>query len=255
MNLNIEHWSALIVAPPSTASETLPDSASLIDQLSANFGACSNVSFLHDQSDIPATETVPKMQRRRLSALAKMVFSQIDSLSNATETDTVFSTRHGDLPKTVELIRGVAEKEDLSPTAFALSVHNAIAGQYGILLKNRQPSTVVSAGKDTFHQALIEAYARLMSGQDDSIALIHADMPLPECYSEFQDEVQIPHCVVLVLNRSQGPGSFVVKQQTAPKPKPGTRQFPQAVEVCQFLASGVCSSDIQGERLWSWTRV
>ena len=47
----------------------------------------------------------------------------------------VFSSRHGDLPKTSTLLADLADKNALSPTAFGLSVHNAIPSLFSILAK------------------------------------------------------------------------------------------------------------------------
>lgn len=149
----------------------------------------------------PKLDFVPAMQRRRLSPFAKMALYVANECTSSFEQNLpiVFSSRHGDLHNTSKLIANIAERQEPSPTAFALSVHNAIPGLYSILTGNNHAINAVSAGKDTFFMALVDAYARLKSGQEQRILLIHVDQALPQVYQEFNDEQQISHAIAMVI--------------------------------------------------------
>lgn len=198
----------------------------------------------------PVPETVPKAQRRRLTPFAKMVLSQLEKIDDIEHLPTVFSTRHGDLPKTIDLLKGVATKEDLSPTQFALSVHNAVSGQFGIYYKNQQPSNVVSAGKDTFAMGLIDAVCRLSSSVHDSILLIHADMPLPEEYMPFADEAQLAHCVVIKLSKGGSGTRLNIEAKQEDGSQAGAGAVPQAIEAVRMLSDGDIINTTNGNGAW-----
>jgi len=164
----------------------------------------------------PKLEFVPAMQRRRLSPFAKIALytaenalsalsdpadplAESGQLSVSTQVDIVFSSRHGDLHKTAELLTELTADQDISPTAFSTSVHNAVPGLYSILKQNKQAINAISAGKDSFFYAFVDAYARLKSGRSNKLVIVHADRELPELYSQFQDEQQVDHAIAMVV--------------------------------------------------------
>ncbi|KZN48611.1 beta-ketoacyl synthase chain length factor [Pseudoalteromonas luteoviolacea] len=159
------------------------------------------------------------MQKRRLSYFAKLAMGSLlqleddasKSLSSqyGSNCELVFASRHGDFHKTSELLGSLAGKEELSPTAFSLSVHNAVSGLYSIFKNKKIPITAISAGKDTFLSALTESYIRIHSKRIDKIILIYVDQALPDHYQRFSDEDLQAHTVALVLSAcnesSKGP--------------------------------------------------
>lgn len=150
----------------------------------------------------PKLGFVPAMQRRRLSPFAKMALYVANETLGAEQQalPVVFSSRHGDIHKTSGLLNDLAQEQALSPTAFALSVHNAIPGLYSILTKNKQAINAIAAGKDSFFMALLDAYARLTAGVCQQVLVIHADQDLPRVYDNFVDEQQIPHALALIVS-------------------------------------------------------
>jgi len=158
----------------------------------------------------PKLEFVPAMQRRRLSPFAKIALYTAENalsalpdpagpLAESEQIDIVFSSRHGDLHKTAELLTELTADQDISPTAFSTSVHNAVPGLYSILKQNKQAINAISAGKDSFFYAFVDAYARLKSGRSNKLVIVHADRELPELYSQFQDEQQVDHAIAMVV--------------------------------------------------------
>ncbi|MEP0355389.1 MAG: beta-ketoacyl synthase chain length factor [Paraglaciecola sp.] len=163
----------------------------------------------HDfSSDItlPALKAIPAMQRRRLSPFAKVSLHCALEASDHQEGNLpcVFSSRHGDLNRTTKLIENVAAKEDLSPTQFGLSVHNAVSGLYSIYTKNHAPISAVASGKTSFMAGLVDSVVKLNVNQLDSILYVYTDLSVPDCYSSYLD-----------TNESVGIGLLI--QATEPK--------------------------------------
>ncbi|SQD76638.1 beta-ketoacyl synthase chain length factor [Moritella yayanosii] len=169
----------------------------------------------------PTLAFVPAMQRRRLSPFAKIALytaeNALAALSETSESktpeqsaqiDIVFSSRHGDLHKTSVLLTDLAAEQDISPTAFSTSVHNAVPGLYSIIKHNKQAINAISAGKDSFFYAFVDAYARLKSGRANKLLIVHVDRELPALYSQFQDEQQVDHAVAMVVTLIPTPATI-----------------------------------------------
>jgi len=161
-----------------------------------------------NKAELPKLDDLKPMQRRRLSPFAKLaIHCALEVTKNENQSlVSVFSSRHGDLHKTSTMLHDLALGEDISPTAFSLSVHNAVAGLFTIFTKNTQASTTVSAGKDTFMMALVEAYIRLKTGKHEQVLLVHSDQSLPSPYSQYADELQVDHAVALILTKDSNVG-------------------------------------------------
>ncbi|MBU2871612.1 beta-ketoacyl synthase chain length factor [Colwellia sp. E2M01] len=162
-----------------------------------------------DEDELPALKQIPAMQRRRLSRFAKLTMQCVldvtteASIDESNHIPCVFSSRHGDLHKTSKLIEDVAQKQDLSPTHFGLSVHNAVAGLYSIFSKNKQPMTATSAGEDTFLMALVDGYAKLESQKLDRILVVYTDEIVPEKYTPYVPDTEKTISVALILTRQK----------------------------------------------------
>jgi len=181
------------------------------------YGSENNIASENNASQQSATDTdfswpkldfVPAMQRRRLSPFAKIALyvankTLEDDVSTTNNIPIIFSSRHGDIHKTSVLLENLAQEELLSPTAFALSVHNAVPSLYSILTDNKAAINAIAAGQDSFFMAIVDAYVRLSTGVCDEILFIHADQNLPEIYGSFQDEQQIPHAVALKISLNE----------------------------------------------------
>ena len=149
----------------------------------------------------PALKQIPPMQRRRLSPFAKLALHcALEAAEDCLATvPSVFASRHGDLHKTSKLISDVAAQQDLSPTQFGLSVHNAVGGQFSIFTGNKAPLTATSAGEDTFLSAIIDAVCKLNSNDYDQILVVYTDEVVPEMYQSYvaQDEVSIATALLI----------------------------------------------------------
>ncbi|MGJ0486098.1 MAG: beta-ketoacyl synthase chain length factor [Methylomicrobium sp.] len=125
---------------------------------------------------------IPKLQQRRLSPLARAVFNAIDQCLTPGETlPTVFSSAHGEVGKALKMLKMIQAREELSPTAFSLSVHNAIAGLYSIAYRNQQEITVVAPGREGIAPAFIEALGLLAESAEQVLVVLY-DEPIAEFY-------------------------------------------------------------------------
>ncbi|WP_413663938.1 beta-ketoacyl synthase chain length factor [Microbulbifer sp. CNSA002] len=124
---------------------------------------------------------LPAMQRRRLSPLAKAVFNTAFPLLQQEDIPLLLCSVHGEAMRTYSLLQGVAASEDLSPTAFGLSVHNAIAGQFSIACKTRSPALALAGGDFPMQSGFIEAAGLLQEGAEE-LLLVFCEETLPEMY-------------------------------------------------------------------------
>ena len=142
-----------------------------------------------------ALAAVAPMLRRRfapLGRLAAQVTFELDDGARAPagEVDalpTVFASRYGETGRCLDLLADQARGDALSPTAFGLSVHNAIGAMIAIARKDRANSSAIAAGRLTAASGVAEATALLDDGAP-AVSLVVYDAPLPGGYAQFEDE-------------------------------------------------------------------
>lgn len=139
----------------------------------------------HENS--PSPKSIPAMLRRRLSPLGKLALSCFEQLPENQASSAVFCSEHGEVERTVSLLSGIARGDDMSPSNFSVSVHNAIAGIYSIAHKYHGAINAICAGPNSLFTTLIEAYGLIQSGHEQVACLIY-DEPLPGIY-------QRSHCL------------------------------------------------------------
>lgn len=175
------------------------------------------------QCGSPAVSFFPPMYRRRLSQLGKMAVHVAHQCAiQAGECQRlVFASRYGEIQRTARILEGITKGEPVSPTAFSLSVHNAIAGLYSIVQKNGAPTTSLSAGPDTLSSAWLESAGLLQSRHEtcQTVTLVYYDEPLPREYEAFQSEVQFPLALALQMRKATEMNQKVFYLQLA-EPQP-----------------------------------
>ncbi|WP_371975498.1 beta-ketoacyl synthase chain length factor [Enterovibrio norvegicus] len=151
---------------------------------------------------VPRTDAIPAMMKRRMSPISKLAVQVATELSRDEHIDfVVFSSRHGELQRTVTLLKDIQLGEPASPTAFSQSVHNTAAGLFTIATKTPVPATSLAAGEDTFHCALTEAAIYLSEHPEHRVLVIDFDAPVPEPYGEFEQQVFKPYALGLLLTK------------------------------------------------------
>lgn len=213
--------------------------------------------FLPQGEDTPALPEMPPLLRRRVDRLGRMALQVAWWCQQAHDEKIplVFGSRHGDLGRTDEMLRLLAQDQPLSPTQFGLSTHNAISAQYSIARKLTNNCVCVSAGAATAEAAVIEALGLLADGNGEVLVVVY-DCPLPEGYATFGDEPEAAfawaarlghartddvHCFLQVDGEQYG-----ADQQAA-------KRLPHGLEVLCFLIGGLQMLDHQdNSRTWRW---
>ena len=207
----------------------------------------------------PALADVPAVMRRRIDRLGRMAIASADACDVSPareEIPLVFVSRHGDVAGSVELLRALGQSESLSPTAFSLSVHNAVAALYSIVRRRRGNYLALAAGADSVENACVEAAGLLADGAPEVLVVCY-DGPLPEVYADFADEPAHSYAWCWRLAPAEVPGERLSLEwdvEAGAPPAPETLQHGLAVH--RFLLGGRARLDVEvdGQR-WCWRRL
>lgn len=143
-----------------------------------------------------ALAAVAPMLRRRFAPLGRLAAqAAFDLAGDARAADgadlddnpTVYASRYGETGRCLELLADQARGDALSPTAFGLSVHNAIGAMVALARGDRSNSSAIAAGRGTAAAGVVEAVSLLEDGAR-SASLVVYDAPLPAGYGQFEDE-------------------------------------------------------------------
>ncbi|MDB1108702.1 beta-ketoacyl synthase chain length factor [Pseudomonas extremaustralis] len=188
--------------------------------------ACPDVSFL------------PAMQRRRLSRLARMAFSVGWPLAEGLpDLPLVFISRHGETPRTLDILSDLANDQPLSPTQFSLSVHNAVIGLWSILRNETAEMTALAA-------------ALLNEGAPAVLLVISEEQP-PDAYAGWISDVPFPYALGLLLT----PGDEWQLELTHGSVQPTHTQWPHALNLLRtLLTEQVACQHAWKNRVWNWQR-
>jgi hypothetical protein len=151
--------------------------------------------------------------RRRLSTLSRAALKVAHDCVGTDEVRVVFASRHGELRRTTDILRAISRGEPVSPTAFSLSVLNAMTGVFGIARGDRSAASAISAGPETLGYALLEAYAQYTAQPGSPVLLVYADEPADPAYGTIEDEVQ--GGAIAILLASEGAQGDLVCTQSA----------------------------------------
>lgn len=236
INFNIAAWRAWAPGLDSVADW---QAWSQQPGLLATSGAAPDVSFL------------PAMQRRRLSRLARMAFSVGWPLAEGHPAlPLVFASRHGETPRTFDILSDLAAEQPLSPTQFSLSVHNAVIGLWSILRGETSEMTALAAAGDGLEHGLIEACALLNEGAPAVLLVITEEQP-PDAYASWIDDVPFPYAVGLLLTPGQ---QWQVTLKTGPADA-DKAPWPHALNLLRHLFDEQASFQHAWKtRVWTWQR-
>jgi hypothetical protein len=194
-------------------------------------------------TEAPALDDVPAMTRRRIERLGRVAYRvAADCEGDERGFPAVFSSRHGDSARSIDLLTALAKNEALSPTSFGLSVHNAVAGQYSIARKDVANFTALSAGRWSAEAAFVEAAGLLAEGNPRVLVVVH-DASLPALYAPFGDEPDADFAWAALLE----PGSQLRLEATSPVPA-APSPLPHALAVLRAVLSGEPLHDGP----WAW---
>lgn len=199
----------------------------------------------------PDVSFLPAMQRRRLSPLARMVFSVAWPLAGArAPLPLLFVSRHGETPRTYAILADLARGEPLSPTQFSLSVHNAIIGLWSILRGDTSEMSALAGEGDGLEHAALEAAALLAEGAPAVLLVVAEESPAP-AYGPWIDDVPFSHALALLLE----PGDawrLSLKAAAGAEPR---LQWPPTLELLRCLhGQGAGFRHSWKNRAWTWQR-
>ncbi len=127
-------------------------------------------------AEVPPLTEVPAMQRRRVEKLGRLAV-QVTQWAQGERRGLplVFASRHGDAPRSAELLSELAKGAPLSPASFALSVHNAVGGQYSIIRGETANVVAVANGLCTPEAGLLEA----LTLAEEAVLVVYDASPHP----------------------------------------------------------------------------
>lgn len=202
---------------------------------------------------VPALAEMPAMMRRRVERLGKVALQAAYwAQGEAEPCPHVFASRFGDVTRSVELLRQLAAGEGLSPTAFSMSVHNAIGALFSIARADTGACTAVAAGAETVEAAFMEALGLLADGAP-AVLVVYYDEPLPTPYSDFAEYLDFPRAWACRLSRCESGGISLQPGLLAGAAEPAT--LPDDLAALRFLLgqAPAWQHDVAG-RSWRWVR-
>ncbi len=190
------------------------------------------------------------MQRRRLSPMARAVFECAWPVAQGQPPmPLVYASRHGETTRNFGLLQSLAAGEPLSPTAFGLSVHNALAGQWSIIRRETTESIALSAEDDGLEHAFLEAGLLLADGHDNVLVVLAEERP-PAPYSPWIDDVPFSYAAAFRLRAGAD-----WRLETSPGAGAAPRPWPNALNLLRHLNLQTPSwRHANHARQWLWTR-
>ncbi len=181
---------------------------------------------------------VPAMLRRRLSSLGKMTIACAnDTQQDIEQRPSLFCSRHGEVARSLELLKSLASGELLSPTHFSLSVHNAIGGMLSINKKDTSNITAIAAAENTVGTSLLEAQLILQEQGCQEILCIIYDDPIPEPYTTEINLPAQPYALALVLSNEPSRINLELSIESEAASSYENPSEPQALSLIRFLLS------------------
>lgn len=206
--------------------------------------------------DIAApVQAMPPMLRRRAGFLDKMALEvAYECLGQRTDVPIVFSSRHGEAARSVDLLLDLAKGVPLSPTSFGLSVHNATGGLFSIARSDHANNIALAGGKSTIENAVIEACGLLAEGEP-AVLLVAYDCPLPTPYSAFQDCDEQPFAWAWLMRPAADEVVSLTWSDALQHSAPSFERLPAGLEVLRFyLRKDPALERICDTRRWLWSR-
>ncbi|MCL7714688.1 beta-ketoacyl synthase chain length factor [Stenotrophomonas mori] len=208
--------------------------------------------------EAPVLAEVPALQRRRIERLGRMaiqVACWCEPPGDHAPFPLVFASRHGDVARSLSLLEALVEEQAMSPTAFGLSVHNAVAAMYSIIRGDRGNYLALAAGGGTVEAACMEAAALLADGAQE-VRVIAYEAPLPAVYSAFSTEPEAGFAWCWRLRPAGCPGVRVsLDWEAQAGPEAPTPALPRGLDAHRFLLAGEREYVHATEEMrWRWRR-
>nr|WP_279027896.1 beta-ketoacyl synthase chain length factor [Snodgrassella alvi] len=157
--------------------------------------------------DLPAKDVdlsfLPAMKRRRLSSAARLMFAASWPLLQEDDScPVVFVSHDGEINRSFQLWKSLIQQEELSPTSFALSVHNAIIGQWSLMRGDMSESIALTARYNGLEIGVTEAVGLLEEGASQVLVVV-VEEPLAEEYNVAAVRAPFPLALGLIITRGE----------------------------------------------------
>ena len=205
----------------------------------------------------PDVSYVEPMLRRRISSLGKMGLKVAhDCVAGSGDVRLVFASQHGELRRTTKILHDLVNRQPVSPTAFSLSVLNAMAGVFGIARHDRSPAIAISAGAATLGYGLLEAYAQYAANPAEPVLFVYAHEPRDPIFGPQDDLGGAPVAIAILLahdaTQMLACDAATILSVYAPDPAATLNSASQAEALLHCLESRTAASWGDGATLWQW---
>ena len=210
---------------------------------------------LRQEAQSGALNPLPRSILRRLSPLAKIVLQTIAPCIQAGEQlPAVFSTSHGEIGQSLNMLQELQNGEEISPTAFSLSVHNAIAGLFSIAYGNQQEISVVASASGGIVPGFLESLGLLREGHAE-VLLVFYDESLPAFYPTSPYQMTQPHPEALTLKLAATGEGLAVQLSRLRSTRHDGEQPLQLTALIRFLQSEQKLLQLgEQNHCWQWQK-
>lgn len=257
LTLSIKNWAAWI--SPASANN-LPGNGS------AGPGVQIPVAENRINTGEPEIGFLPANQRRRLTPLSRLVVDTYHrangSPSDGLQIPSILCSTYGEHVRNTDLILDISTNSDLSPTAFSLSVHNAVAGLISIFYGNEAPCVSIATNRSGVSMSLIEACSML--SEASLVSLTIYDGPVHESYDDTVVDSNDSAAITLILARESSKNDRLhVRQTVTDNETKALSPFLEIVEIVKYLqaAENQVNSKLTDEKTenplvlgdWTWS--
>lgn len=205
---------------------------------------------IDDTQPLAKCSQLPMMTARRLNSGSRAAVDCGLSLMRRHPVDAlVFTSRHWELERNLRILTALSQQQNLSPTDFAMSVHNAAVGSLTIAAAAPLVSTSLSAGADSFQQGLVEVAALHAAGYRQ-VLLVDFEGVIPEIYHPHIPDQTLfsAYAVALLLAPGEACQCRGGMKGAAPAPV-----LPQSLLFLHAWLARQTRFSLSGERLhWQW---
>lgn len=202
----------------------------------------------------PAIKSIPPLLRRRFDLQGKMAAACVmDCLDDLNGIPIVFCSRHGEVARSAEMLSSMSNGEPVSPTAFSLSVHNAVAGLLSIIRADRSNYITISSRSSLVESGIIETYGLLNDGAEKVLLVVYGNT-LPECFSAYKEQDEQAFAFACLIEKD-GSNRISLAASSTQAPVSRRSDIPQELQVFRFFLTRQASLETAGRnKTWHWSR-
>ncbi|MGL5334587.1 MAG: beta-ketoacyl synthase chain length factor [Enterovibrio sp.] len=195
---------------------------------------------------------LPMMTARRLSSGSKLAVECGLAMLRQHAIDAIlYTSRHGELERNFRILKALATQQALSPTDFAMSVHNSAVGNLTIVAKHPAVYSSLSAGQDTFQQGLCEIICLLQAGYQ-RVLMVDFDGVLPDFYHPSLP-VQMPKWAYAIALVFEAGNALECRSERTDENTEAA--LPQSLQFLQHVLNDSPMFSILGDNLlWRWSQ-